>query len=80
MNKPELIDLINKLPDDIQFLSAADDEGNSYRWISGVSVDYIHKDEVEDYIVDSVLSEEDAKEDFTEEEIKEQLVKVAVIW
>lgn len=80
MNKPELIDLINKLPDDIQFLSATDDEGNSYRWINGVSVEYIHKYEAEDYIVDSVLSEEDAKEDFTEEEIKEQLVKVAVIW
>ena len=80
MNKPELIDLINKLPDDIEFLSATDDEGNSYRWISGVSVEYIRKEEAEEYIVESVLSEEDAKEDYTDEEINTQLKKVAVIW
>lgn len=80
MNKPQLIEEINKLPDDIEFLSATDDEGNGYRWISGISVDYIHKSENNGWETDSVLSEEDVQEDYTEQEIADNLVKVAVIW
>lgn len=80
MNKQQLLAEINKLPDDIQFLSATDDEGNSYRWISGISVDYIRKDEAEDYLIESVLSEEDAKEDYSDEEVSLYLQKVAVVW
>lgn len=80
MNKQQLLAEINKLPDDIEFLSATDDEGNAYRWVSGVSVDYIRKDEAESYEVESVLSEEDVKDDYTDEETAAILQKVAVIW
>lgn len=80
MNKQQLLDQISKLPDDIEFLASKDDEGNGYRWIEGVSVDYIHKSENNGYETDSVLSEEEVRDDYTEQEIAEDLVKVAIIW
>lgn len=80
MNKSQLIEEINKLPDDIEFLSSKDDEGNGYRWVNGISVDYIHKSEEHDYEIESLLSEDDAKEYYTDEEIKEHLKKVATFW
>ena len=80
MNKQELITEINKLPDDIEFLSSTDDEGNSYRWISGVSLEYIRKEEADSWEIDSVMSEEDVREDYEEDEVDLHLKKVAVIW
>jgi hypothetical protein len=80
MNKQQLIEEINKLPDDIEFLSSKDDEGNGYRWISGISVEYVHKSEVNDYEVEMVTTEEDLQDDYTPEEVVEQFTKVAVIW
>jgi hypothetical protein len=80
MNKPELIAAINKLPDDIEFLSPKDDEGNGYRWLTGVSLEYIRKDEAEGWEIDSVLSEDDVEEDYTPEEVELLLKKVAIIW
>jgi len=80
MNKSQLIEEINKLPDDIEFLSSKDDEGNGYRWVSGISVDYIHKSEENDWEIESLLSEDDAKESYTDEEIAKYLKKVATIW
>lgn len=80
MNKSQLIEEINKLPDDIEFLSAKDDEGNGYRWINGISLEYIHKSENNGWEAESVLSEEDVQDDYTEQEIADDLVKVAVIW
>jgi len=80
MNKSQLIEEINKLPDDIEFLSAKDDEGNGYRWISGISVDYILKSEEHDYEIEYLISEEDVRDDYTPEEVAGQLKKVAVIW
>lgn len=80
MNKQQLIEEINKLPDDIEFLSSKDDEGNGYRWISGVSLEYIHRSEENDYEVEFVLTDEDVREDYTDEEVAQYLKKVAVIW
>lgn len=80
MNKQQLIAEINNLPDDVEFLSSKDDEGNGYRWISGVSLEYIHKSEADSYEIDYVSSEEDVREDYSEEEIRDDMVKVAVIW
>lgn len=80
MNKQQLIEEINKLPDNIEFLSAKDDEGNGYRWISGISIEYVHKSEVNDYEVEMVTTEEDLQEDYTAEEVAEQFTKVAVVW
>jgi len=80
MNKSQLIEEINKLPDNIEFLSSKDDEGNGYRWISGISVDYIRKEESESWEIESLLSEDDVQEDYSPEEIERDLTKVAVIW
>lgn len=80
MNKSQLIEEINKLPDNIEFLSSKDDEGNGYRWVSGISVDYIRKEESESWEIESLLSEDDVQEDYSPEEIERDLTKVAVIW
>jgi hypothetical protein len=80
MDKPQLLEAINKLPDNIRFLSPKDDEGNGYRWLSGVSVDYIRNEDLEEYEPEGVLSEDDVKDDYSEEEIEELLTPVAVLW
>lgn len=80
MNKQQLLEEIAKLPDDIVFLSAKDDEGNGYRWVSGISHDYIHRSEEGSYEVESLLSEDDVQDDYTPEEIARDLKEVAVIW
>lgn len=80
MNKQQLIEEINKLPDDVDILSSKDDEGNGYRWINGISLEYIDKSEDTGWETDSVMSEEDIRDDYTEEEIALYLKRVAVIW
>lgn len=84
MKKQELLDEISKLPDDIEFILANDDEGNGYRYLNGVSLEYIRKDESVDYVIESTLSEEEAAEyvaDISDEENPEDyLQKVAVVW
>ena len=80
MNKQQLIEEINKLPDDIEFLKAKDDEGNGYNWISGISLEYIHKSEADDWQIECVITEEDIEDDYTPEEVEQNLKKVAVIW
>lgn len=80
MNKQQLIEEISKLPDDIEFLSAKDDEGNGYRWINGVSLEYIHNSENNGWETDYVKSEEDLQDEYTEQEIAEDFVKIALIW
>lgn len=80
MNKQQLIEEINKLPDDIEFLSAKDDEGNGYRWVSGISIDYIRKEDSEAWEIDSLLSEYDVQDEYSPEEVERDLTKVAVLW
>jgi hypothetical protein len=80
MNKQQLIEEINKLPDDVDILSAKDDEGNGYRWISGISLEYIDRSDDTGWETESVLSEEDIRDDYTDEEIEKVFKKVAVIW
>lgn len=80
MNKQQLIEEINKLPDDVDILSAKDDEGNGYRWINGISLEYIDKSEDTGWETESVMSEEDIRDDYTDEEIALYLKRVAVIW
>lgn len=80
MNKQQLIEEINKLPDDVDILSSKDDEGNGYRWINGISLEYIDKSEDTGWEIDSVLTEEDIRDDYTEEEIAKVFKRVAVIW
>jgi hypothetical protein len=80
MNKQQLIEEISKLPDDVEILSAKDDEGNGYRWINGISLEYIDKSEDTGWEIDSVISEEDVRDDYTEEEIAKYLKRVAIIW
>jgi len=80
MNKQQLLEEINKLPDDVDILSTKDDEGNGYRWINGISLEYIDKSEDTGWETESVMSEEDVKEDYTDAEAELYLKRVAVIW
>lgn len=80
MNKQQLIEEINKLPDDVDILSAKDDEGNGYRWINGISLEYIEKSEDTGWETESVLTEEDIRDDYSEDEIAKIFKRVAVIW
>lgn len=80
MNNQQLIAEVNKLPQTLPVLRAKDDEGNGYGWVSDVSIGYIHRSELDTYEVDAVISEEDALEEYTSEEIARDLVKVAVIY
>jgi hypothetical protein len=80
MNKQQLIEEINKLPDDVDILSSKDDEGNGYRWINGISIEYIEKSDDNGWETESVMSEEDLRDDYTDEEIAKIFKKVAVIW
>lgn len=82
MNKSQLIESINKLPDDIEFVVAQDAEGNSFSDLEGVSVEYVIKDHFAVGNYDSIFSEEDIAEDFPEEEgqIPDEFQAVAVIW
>lgn len=80
MNKQQLLDAVLALPDDIDILASKDDEGNGYRWVSGISLEYIHESENTGWETESVMSEEDIRdEEYTEADIAD-LVKVAVIW
>jgi hypothetical protein len=80
MDKPQLIEEINKLPEGVPFLKAKDDEGNGYTWVSDFAIGYIHRSEEDSYEVDSVISEDEAEEEFTPEEIARDLKKVVVIY
>lgn len=81
MNKSDLIEQISKLPDDIDILTAKDDEGNGYRWVQGVSLEYIDKSEDSGWEAECVMSEEDLEDlDYDEEEVAKYLKKVIVIW
>ena len=70
MNKQQLIDEINKLPDDVDILSAKDDEGNGYRWINGISLEYIDRAEDSGWECETVLTQEDIEDDYTPEEVE----------
>ncbi len=82
MNKSQLIEAINKLPDDIEFIVSQDAEGNSFSDLEGVSVEYVVKEDYELGGIESIFSEEDIAEDFPEEEgrIPDEFKAVAVIW
>ena len=85
MNKPQLDAKFNKIPSDLPILKAKDDEGNGFNWVNDVSIGYIHKSEINDYIVEMVMSPEDLEdlkdEDWMDDEnIEDDYVKVAVIW
>jgi len=85
MIKPQLVEAVNKMPDGIKFLSAKDDEGNGFTWVTDVSIGYVHKSEINDYTVEMVLSPEDLEdlkdEDWVDDDnIEDDYVQVAVIW
>jgi hypothetical protein len=81
MNKQQLLEEVNKLPDDVDILSSKDDEGNGYRWINGISLEYIDRSEDSGWEVESVMTEEDIREDgYTDDEIEKVFKRVAVIW
>jgi hypothetical protein len=81
MNKAQLLEAVNKLPDDIRgIIVATDAEGNAYSFLDEISVEYVYGQDFESGYVESIMSVEDILEDSDEEEIPDDFSKVAVIW
>lgn len=81
MNKPQLLEAVNKLPDDIEgTLVATDAEGNSFSILDEISVEYVDAADLEYNHVESILSAEDYLEDSGSDTIPDSFKKVAVLW
>lgn len=81
MNKSQLIEAVNNLPDDVQgILVAADAEGNEFNLLDEFSVQYVEEHDLESGYIESILSEEDILEDGEVEKVPDTFKKVAVIW
>jgi hypothetical protein len=81
MNKTQLIEAVNKLPDDVQgILVAKDSEGNEFHLLDEFSIHYVDELELENGDIESILSEEDILEDSEATKVPDSFKKVAVIW
>jgi hypothetical protein len=80
MNKPQLIEEINKLPDNIEFLVSKDAEGNAFSPLEAFSLEYVDELDYESDAVENVFSEEDLREDSEDGEIPDNFRLVAVVW
>ena len=83
MNKRELLEQINELPDDIVFLVSSDEEGNSFRLANFGGVEYGQPDGREW----EVYGDEDNAKEWLSEDLEDDeepdlstLTKVAVFW
>jgi len=81
MTKSQLIEAVNKLPDDVQgILVAKDAEGNEFNLLDEFSIQYVDEHDLESGAIESILSEEDILEDLETTRIPDSFKKVAVIW
>jgi hypothetical protein len=81
MNKSQLIEAVNNLPDDVQgILVAKDTEGNKFNFLDEFSIQYVDEHDFESGYIESILSEEDILEDKEVDRIPDSFKKVAVIW
>lgn len=78
----DLIEKLSTLPPDTPIVLSSDSEGNLYSRLSDLSGDYYaRKDELDSYYLDSIVSEEDIKDDdWSEEEVGQYLTKIVVLW
>lgn len=59
----QLQKILEKHGDVEKILSSIDDEGNGYNHVNfGPSLAYVRKDEIDDYVIDSVIGFPDAEE------------------
>lgn len=85
MKNSELIELLQKLPPDLEVVLQEDSEGNGYKFVDGVEIalrepcgEYEHHI---DFVYDPIWSAEDAGMDEDEwEEAKETYQKVLIIF
>lgn len=81
MNKSQLIEAVNKLPDDVEgILVAKDAEGNEFHLLDEFSIQYVDEHELDSGDIESIMSEEDILEDLETTRIPDSFKKVAVIW
>lgn len=81
MNKTQLIEAVNKLPDDVQgVLVSTDAEGNEFHLLDEFSIQYVDETELESGDIESILSEEDILEDEEVSKVPDSFKKVVVIW
>lgn len=76
MNVGELKAALAKVPDDMPVLLAADPEGNGFRKLDAIDTDArINVDEVNDWVIDGLVDEEDY-DDYGDGE----LIQHVVLW
>lgn len=81
MNKPQLIEDVNRIPEDIHgVLVSSDAEGNSFNLIDEFSTAYVDEDDLKSGYIQQILTEEDLLEDSEDGKIPDNFKKVAVIW
>lgn len=80
MNKPQLIEEINKLPDNIEFLVSKDAEGNAFSPLEAFSLEYVDENDYDSGTIEDVFTEEDLREDSEDGEIPDNFRLVAVAW
>jgi hypothetical protein len=80
MNKPQLIEEINKLPDNVEFLVSKDAEGNAFSPLEAFSLEYVDENDYDSGVIEEVFTEEDLREDSEDGEIPDNFRLVAVAW
>lgn len=82
MNKPQLLELVNSLPDDLEgVLVASDAEGNEFHLLDrAYSIELVSEDSLKSGYIDGMWSEEDLLEDSEDGKIPDDFKKVAVLW
>lgn len=82
MNKPQLLELVNSLPDDLEgILVASDAEGNEFNLLDNAySIELVSEDGLKSGYIDGMWSEEDLLEDSEDGKIPDNFKKVAVLW
>jgi hypothetical protein len=79
MNKKQFVESLDKYPDDIEILLAADSEGNTYALLEGSSIEYVDKD-YNGSPTDEVFNGEDLAEDAEDGQIPSNFKEVLVFW
>lgn len=82
MNKSQLVELVNSLPDDLEgVLVASDAEGNEFHLLDrAYSIELVSEDSLKSGYIDGMWSEEDLLEDSEDGTIPDEFKKVAVLW
>lgn len=79
MNKKQLIETLEKFPDNIDILMSQDAEGNGFSSMDGYSVEYV-RDDYDGGRTEELFTEEDLVDDTEDGAVPDYFRKVLVVW